>query len=147
MERKDKTTKILAILGTVLVWLPVLAPVIFWLIFMVRSGRLDLTHFDFLMPAELFLVALVGGGLLLWAALRAHRRVRWIVTCLGVAIVALVGMQWLAVVTGLAHGETQPGGWEWGLVVGALVIYILGLAGMGIGGIVLLGELGKKAAA
>ena len=63
------------------------------------------------------------------------------------AILALVGMQGLAVVTGLAHGETQPGGWEWALVVGALVIYILALAGLGTGGIALLGELSKKAGA
>lgn len=145
MERKDTLTKILAILGTVLVWLPVLAPVLFWLIFVVQRGRFDFTHFDYLMPAELFPVALVGAGLLLWAALRACRRVKWIVISLGVAIVALFGMQWLAVITGLANGETQPGGWQWALVLGALGIFTLALVSVGVGGILLTGDLRKKA--
>ena len=147
MSRKAGFTKVLAILGTVLVWLVLLSPLFFWLAFTIRSGRFDLAHLDYLMPAELFLVALAGAGLLSWAALRARRRVKWILSALVIAVLALVGMQGLAVVTGLAHGETQPGGWEWGLVVGALVIYILALAGLGTGGIVLLGELSKKAGA
>ena len=147
MSRKAGFTKVLAILGAALVWLVLLSPLFFWLAFTIRSGRFDLAHLDYLMPAELFLVALAGAGLLSWAALRARRRVKWILSALVIAVLALVGMQGLAVVTGLAHGETQPGGWEWGLVVGALVIYILALAGLGTGGIVLLGELSKKAGA
>ena len=147
MSRKAGFTKVLAILGAALVWLVLLSPLLLWLVFTLRRGRFDLVYFDYLMPAELFLVALVGGGLLIWAAIRARRRVVWLGSALVVAILALVGMQGLAVVTGLAHGETQPGGWEWGLVVGALVIYILALAGLGTGGIVLLGELSKKAGA
>ncbi len=35
-------------------------------------------RFDYLMPAELFPATLVGGGLLIWAALRAHSRRRLI---------------------------------------------------------------------
>ena len=147
MSRKAGFTKVLAILGGALVWLVLLSPLFFWLAFTIRSGRFDLAHLDYLMPAELFLVALVGGGLLIWAAIRARRRVVWLGSALVVAILALVGMQGLAVVTGLAHGETQPGGWEWGLVLGVLGIYTLALAGLGIGGIVLLGELSKKAEA
>jgi len=62
-------TKILAIVGTGLVWLPTLAP-FFFSAARLLAGRIF--RFDYLMPAELFLLALVGGLFLIWAALRAH---------------------------------------------------------------------------
>jgi hypothetical protein len=62
MEKKDVLTKILAIVGTVLVWIPILAPVVFSVIRFIAQRRF---RFDYLMPAELFPAALVGGGLLL----------------------------------------------------------------------------------
>jgi hypothetical protein len=144
MDKKSRLTKMLAILGTSLVWLTVLSPVVFWLGFSLRRGVIDLEHFDYLLPAELFLVALVGGGLLVWAALRAGRRLKLIVACLGVAILALVGGQALAVVSGLATGEKPTGGGEWALVMGSLVMYILALAGMGVGGMLLVRELQER---
>ena len=67
-EKRGVFTKILAIAGTVLVWIPLLAPVLFSMIFSVKSGMFRM---DYLMPAELFYFALLGGVLLLWAALRA----------------------------------------------------------------------------
>jgi hypothetical protein len=69
MARKGLFTKILAITGTVFVWLPILAPVIFSVMFFTRSRMLRM---DYLMPAELFPLVMAGGGLLLWAALRAR---------------------------------------------------------------------------
>ncbi len=105
MEKRGVFTKILAIAGTILVWIPILAPVLFSGIVLLRSGRF---RFDYLMPAELFPFALVGGGLLIWAALRARARWGLIGWGLGIAVVMLVGGQALAVVTGLASGETEP---------------------------------------
>ena len=69
MENKGVLTKILAIAGTVLVWLPILAPILFTTI---RFIQRHMFRFDYLMSAELFPAVLVGGGILLWAALRAH---------------------------------------------------------------------------
>ena len=71
-EKRGIFTKILAVAGTVLVWIPLLAPVFFSVMFLIRTGMFRM---DYLMPAELFLFALVGGVLLIWAALRA--RARW----------------------------------------------------------------------
>lgn len=60
MRTNNRLTKILASLGALGVWFPLLAPVLFawwgWL----GSGRLN---FDYLMPAELFPLALVATGL------------------------------------------------------------------------------------
>ena len=71
MEEKDVLTKMLAIAGTALVWFPNLAPVLLSVIGFITERMF---RFDYLMPAELFPVALVGGFLLLWAALRARSR-------------------------------------------------------------------------
>jgi hypothetical protein len=68
LEKKGVLPKILAVVGIILVWLPILAPVIFSAISMIGAR---IFRFDFLMPAELFLFALAGALLLLWAALRA----------------------------------------------------------------------------
>jgi hypothetical protein len=140
LEKKGVFTKILAITGTVLAWLPILAPVFFSVIALIA---IQVFRFDYLMPAELFPVALVGGGLLLWAALRARSRQRLVGWGLAVAAGLLVGSQALAVVTGLASGETEPGGWWWALVLILLAGYSLTLVVIGIGGVLLLRDLFK----
>lgn len=114
MEKKVVLTKILAIVGTALVWFPILAPV---LLSVIVFPRRRVFHLDYLMPAELFPVALAGGGLLLWAALRARSRRGLVGWGLGLAAGMLVGGQGLAVVTGLASGEREPAGVWWALVI------------------------------
>jgi hypothetical protein len=107
MEKKGILTKTLAISGTALVWIPILAPALFSAAFLIQAR---LFRFDYLMPAEIFPVALAGGCLLLWAALRARSRRGLIGGSLGGAAILLVGSQALAVVTGLASGRTEPTG-------------------------------------
>jgi hypothetical protein len=141
MGKKNLLTKELASVGTGLVWIPILAPIIFSAIRFMSRHRFN---FDYLMPAELFPVALVGGGLLLWAALRAHSRRGIIGGGLGVAAGMLVGGQALAVVTGLASGETAPTGWPWALVLASIGAYALALVVTGVGGILLVRDLFKR---
>jgi hypothetical protein len=141
MDKKRVLTKILAIVGTILVWFTLLAPVLLTIVFFLRSGEF---HFDFLMPAELFLVALVGSGLLLWAALRIRRRVKLLLASFCLALLGLFGGQALAVVTGLASGATEPGGWQWVLVLASLGLYILALVVLGVGGVLLLRDLREQ---
>lgn len=140
MEKKGMLTKILVVVGTVFVWFPILAPVLLSVAAFIGKR---LFRFDYLMPAELFLVALVGGCLLIWAALRARARRRLIGWGLGIAAGMLVGGQVLAVLTGLASGETEPTGWWWALVLISLVLYSLALIVMGVGGLLLLHDLLK----
>jgi len=75
MLKKDVFTTILAMAGTALVWLPVLAPVLFSVASVSQERAF---RFDYLMPAELFPVVLVGGCLLIWSTLRARLRRRLI---------------------------------------------------------------------
>ena len=140
MENKGTLTKILASAGTVLVWIPILAPISFSLIFLVQR---QLFRFDYLMPAELGLFAFGGGILLLAAAIRTHSHMKLIGWGLVVAFVMILGGQALAEVTGLADGSTEIGGWQWALVLSSLVIYVLGIVDVGVGGILLLRDLFK----
>jgi hypothetical protein len=142
MDTKVAVTKIMAIAGTVCVWFAVLAPFLF------SAARLIVDHifrFDFLMPAELFPAAVAGGALLLWAALRSKKRRGLIGGGFGGAVLLLVGGQEIAVLTGLASGETEPAGGWWLLVVGMLVAYWLALVITGVGGVLLLRDLFKPA--
>jgi hypothetical protein len=138
MEKKGFFTKFLAIVATVLVWFPILAPILLSIHALIQER---IFRFDYLMPAELFPAILVGGGLLFWAALRARSRRGLIGWGLGIAAGLLVGGQVLAVVTGLASGETEPAGWWWALVLASIIVYSLALVVIGVGGVLLLRDL------
>jgi hypothetical protein len=140
MENKGILNKILAVAGTILVWLPVLAPILFSVISIISDG---IFRFDYLMPAELGLFAFGGGVLLLVAAFRVHSYWRLIGWGLGIAFLMVVGGQALAVVTGLADGRTEPGGWQWMLVLGSLILYTVAIVVIGVGGALLVRELFK----
>ena len=138
MGDRGTLTKFLASVGTTLAWVPILAPMILTLILFFQER---IFRFDYLMPAELFLVAMAGGALLLWASARARSQqglIRW-----GIALAAilLVGGQAIASLTGLASGETEPAGWQWALVLASLAGYSLALSVTGVGGILLLGDI------
>ncbi len=141
MGNRNLLTKILAVAGTVLVWLPILAPLFFSVLHLARARQFRL---DYLMPAEMFPVALVGALLLIWAAVRAHSQRALIAGGFGAAVALLVSGQALAVVTGLASGEMEPAGIWWMLVVAALILYIAALVAVGVGGALLLLQLLKE---
>jgi hypothetical protein len=138
MEKKNTLTKILAITGTVLVLFPIVAAVFFSIAHLIGSGQF---LFDFLIPAEIFYVILIGGGLLIWAAVRAKAYRAWIIWSLVAMVVCLIGSQGLAVVTGLASGEREAEGFWWILVMSIMGLVIVGEIFEGIGGILLTRKL------
>jgi len=138
MKQEGALTRILALVGTVLVWFPLLATVVTAVVASIAMRRFLC---DYLMPAELFPAVLLGGGLLLWAALRARSRRALIGWGLGVAAGVLVGGQALAVATGLASGAIPPEGVWWALAVASLVIYTLAVAELGTASVLLSRDL------
>jgi hypothetical protein len=138
MSKTGVFTKVLAVAGTVLAWFPVLATILTGAGISIRTRQL---RFDYLMPAELFPIVLVGTGLLLWAALRARSRRALIAWGLGLMVAFLVGGQAQAVVTGLASGETEPVGWPWALVLGSIAVYCLAVIEVGVAGVLLVRDL------
>jgi len=141
MENKGVFTKILAVAGTIFVWFPILSPIFLTTIFFIQE---HIFRFDYLMPAELGLFALGGGILLLIAAFQMRSHAKLIGWRLGTALVTIVGGQALAVITGLADGSTEVGGWQWMLVLGSLVVYTLSVVSVGLGGILVLRDLFKS---
>jgi len=134
MDRRGVLTRLLAIVGTVLVWIPILFTV---LTSIVGTISRRMFRFDYLMPAELFPIALVGALLLLWAARRARSYQKPIGWGFGGAVAFLGGGQLYAVASGLASGATEPTGWPWALVIASIALYSLALIEMGIAGILL----------
>jgi peptidoglycan/LPS O-acetylase OafA/YrhL len=141
MHNKGWLTKILALAGTFLAWLPVVAMVFITAAMLIRHQGF---HFDYLIPAELFPVFLGGGLLLLWGSIRAKCYRRWIGAGLGAAVVFLVAGQSAAVATGLASGATRPGGWQSTVVLGAIILYDLAVIAVGVGGILLILRIFKS---
>lgn len=96
-------------------------------------------HFDYLMPAELFPLVLVGGGLLLWSAIRMRSYIKFISWSYGLAIFLLIASQAIAVLSGLASGNAEPSSSPWIIVaMSGLIGYNLLVILMTISGIKLL---------
>lgn len=138
MHKTGIFTKALAVTGALLVWFPIVATVVITVIAWIADRIFRL---DYLMPAELAPAAFLGGGLLLWAALRAHARRGLIGGGLGLMLAMLVGGQALAVVSGLASGATEPTGWVWILVLTSLAVYTLAIVEVGTAGVLLVRDV------
>lgn len=143
MNRTNTFTKALAVAGEIFAWLPIAATVVITLVAWIASGMFRL---DFLMPAELAWAAFIGGGLLLWAALRAHARRGLIAGGLALMLIMLVGGQALAEVSGLASGAREPTGWAWAMVLAALALYTLGIVEVGTAGALLVRDVFRGSA-
>jgi len=141
MSDHNPFTKALAAVGTVIIWIPILAPLFLG---MIKFFQSFLFLFDYLMPAELFPVAIVGAAMLLWAAFRARSKRKWIAIGIGVAAVSLASSQMLAVATGLASGAIPATGIWSILCVLLLFVYTIAVVAIGIAGILLLRELYTK---
>ncbi len=132
MDRKNKLTRFLAVSGTVILWLPIFFTILTSSIFFTKTSNFRV---DYLMPAELFPLALLGGLLLFWAAAKIRTRHKTI----GLLILAMFGFlaagQGFAVVTGLASGATKAEGWIFTVVIVLIALYTLTLIALGISGV------------
>lgn len=141
MNQRSPLTRVLALIGTILVLLPIAFMLLTSAIGTARSGSFRM---DYLIPGELFPLIVLGGGLLTIAARLAHRearRRRLIEWSFGIAVASLILSQGLAVVTGLASGETPAEGLPWIAVLAIFAIYDLAVLVLGVGGALLVAEL------
>jgi len=138
MEKGITFTRILAVVGTILTGFPILATVVTSIVGSVLRG---VFLFDYLMPAELFFVALAGGLLLLWAALRIRVFRKPVIFGLTGMCVFLAASQVIALVSGLAQGDIEPAGFVWILVVSLIVLYTLAVIELMVVGIVMTKKL------
>lgn len=135
MPKRDWLARILAVAGTALVWLPLL----FTLVISVTTWiQRRMFRFDYLLPAEVFPITVLGAGLLYLASRRARLSFRPVGWWLLAAVALWLGGQLWAVVTGLASGRTELTG---GYVVGAglwIGAFVLATVAMAIGALGLL---------
>jgi len=136
--QRNVLTRILAVTGTILVWTPVVFTLVTAIIGTISDHRL---RFDYLMPAELFPLALVGSLLLLWSALRANSKRKLIGWGLFATIFFLISGQGIAITSGLASGAVEPTGWPWILALTCIGLYSLALIEIGITGLLLVRKL------
>jgi len=141
MEKNERLSLILAITGDALVWFPIAFTAALSLIRLAQTG---MPLFDYLMPAELFPVALAGTVILLLAAFRLGIYKKKIGISAAVFIGAPLLGQAVAVVTGLASGETEIGGIEWAAVLVLLAVFIAAEVFLGIAGIGLARKIRKR---
>lgn len=142
MANKGIFTKILAILGVAATAFVALAPLLFGLAALIRSGRYLL---DWLMPGEFFPAALAGGLLLLWAALRARSHRLWIGLPLGLAVALIGAGVAVASASGLASGASEPQGVWYVITTAAFLLYWLTVALLALGGVLLCIDLFRHA--
>lgn len=141
MDNNNNLTKALAISGTLLVGLPILAPILIGVIAWIATSKL---HMDYLMPAELFLLVLIGGALLVWAAVRINSHIKWTGWSLSIATALLAATQGMAVLLGLANGDYPPEGWRFIIVISLLGLFNLAIVILAIGGIRLIVKTFKQ---
>lgn len=142
MEKRSTLLKIAAIVGTVLVGIPILAPIFFSIRRTIGSGMFEI---DYLMPAELLPVVLLGSAVLIWAAWRAKMRLKFFAWTLAIGTLLVFAGQGIAIVTGMASGEVEPTPLLMAAVIGPIILYDLAVVAIFIGGILLVRDLYKAA--
>jgi len=125
--KNNLLTKLLALAGVILAGIPVAAPLIFAIISLANGNGFRL---DYMMPAELFIMVLIGAALLIWASIRAKQLIKPIAWTLGISVFFLVACQLLAQVSGLADGRIESSGPYFITVVSMLILFDLGVIGL-----------------
>ena len=133
--------KVFTLIGDVLVFIPIGFTIIISIIGSTMEKKL---LFDFLMPAELFLFVLIGSIVLLIASFLSKYYKKYIILNMIIMISSLFMSQFMAVITGLAHGDNEPVGWRLYLVMTFLILYILSVFFEFILGILLLKKINKS---
>jgi len=141
--QKQTLTKSLSIAGTVLAGIPILLTVVTGVIGSIINGRLLV---DYLMPAELFICALAGGLLLLWAAFRAGFLRKAVIIGLVAVCVFLALCNGIALLSGMATDAAKAEGAAWVAVIASLALYTLAVIELTVAGIVMTRRIFSKPA-
>lgn len=124
--------RVLSVAGVVLVGIPLAIPLATSVAALIaRAGF----HLDVLAVGEFVVVAAVGGVLVFAAALilRARRMLAGVL--LAAMLLSFLGVDLLALLTGLATGEAEAGGWRLIVVLGCYALYVVSVVGLFVAGI------------
>ncbi len=104
---KKRLLLILGLSFVIISFLPICLPPALSIAFFIKTGRLV---YDILMPAELFLFTLIGGGGMIALMLLNKESYKNLIIFTTLATLNIVVSQIYADLSGLAHGETKPVG-------------------------------------
>lgn len=141
MKIKIIWAKILAIGGEILTGLPILFPLAVSFPTLFRSGRVN---FDYLFPAEMFPIVLLGGIMLLVSTILVRTHIKWIAWTFGAVVLTLAALMIVPIVTGLDNSIEQPAGNLMLILQGIVALHWLAIIALVIGGIILIVALFKK---
>lgn len=133
--------RVLAIIGTVIVWIPFIFTIATSVSGTTNQGQLLI---DYLMPAELFPIALIGSLMLVVAAQMARYLRKTIGLSFVVALVLLFGGQIFSAQSGLAIGVVESTSWVWGVIFNTIIVYTLAQILIAVAGIMLIRHLFKR---
>jgi FtsH-binding integral membrane protein len=141
MKNKEVISKVLALVGTVLVLFPVLFMLTTSLFGSLGSGQFQM---DFLLPGELGFLILLGAGLLLWSAWPSKpdrkRILFWIVAALASLVVGIA----VAVISGANNNPENPTGILLYTLAAFFILYDLSTVEIGVAGILHIVKLFKR---
>ena len=141
MKKQSVFTRVLIIVGSILVWVLALLQIVFSFRPLPGGGKF---HLDYLLPAVLALFCLLGGVLLIWAAIRAKTGRKLVIWSFAAAVFFLVYSQLMTVWLGLVADQLGESAWQMTIVFGLQLLYWAALALLGIAGIRLWGLLRKQ---
>lgn len=138
MIKLDKVALVCAVIGTILVWLPILIMLITSII---GSISAQMFLMDYLLPAEFFFVELIGWVLLVAASLMTQvMKIPVLITAILTPAALIIAML-VASLSGLMSGAIEAEGFIWMLILGMIVAYDVLVAVMGILGIKLIVDI------
>ena len=141
MKNNTVLIKTLAITGTVIV----LSPFAFMIITSIAGSiRMGVFRMDYLIPAEMAPLVLLGALMIFWSALLSKYNLKLIIITMAAAMIFLIGSMVIAAASGLASGAMEPKGTVWAVVIITLILYGITTAGIGVEGIMVIKRLFKK---
>ena len=134
----DKVAMVCAVIGTILVWLPILIMLITSII---GSISAQMFLMDYLLPAEFFFVELIGWVLLVAASLMTQvMKIPVLITAILTPAALIIAML-VASLSGLTSGAIEAEGFIWMLILGMIGVYDVLVAVMGVLGIKLIVDI------
>ena len=141
-KRKQTLSRIFALVGTLLLW----APILFMLVTAIVGSIVGKALlFDYLMLAELFPIVALGLVLLVLTSLLCKTFRKWFGWGSVAALAALTAGQIFASVSGLASGALAENGAAFAVVIVSIVFYNIIVVALAILGILLIRRLFQKA--
>lgn len=141
MKFKEQALRMATLLSSFLL----LAPIAFMLIIsmhpLITEGKLLI---DFLIPLEVFPIVFAGAGILTLIACKTNIYKKRICTMAVLLVVMFVGGQYIAVVTGIADGNSPASGWPLIIVYATIIFFDVLTVIIGIQGICLYKKLRNR---